>query len=168
MEWIGMKWAAGSRGKRNRRTGERLEVTSRGRSRSRTDLRVWVRLIGIPVGILVALGLVVLGIRETGALLFSRNDAFLIRTLTLNTDDPVALSYLQGKRAIQKGANLFAFDIGDVREDFLRHSPNYRGIKLTRTLPDTLAVEVVPRQPLAVLSRRNGFAVDAEGCVFGQ
>ncbi|MCE9616321.1 MAG: FtsQ-type POTRA domain-containing protein [Lentisphaerae bacterium] len=169
MDWVKWKsWGGSGRRTRNRRSKPALDVSARSRSKTRVDVRAWARLIGIPLSMLLLLAMVVLGLRFMGSLLFSRNDTFVIRNLTIDTDDAVALNYLEGKRAIHKGANLFAFDIGDVREEFLRHSPNYKAITLTRVLPDTLSVAIVPRQPLAVIGRHSGFAVDAEGYVFGQ
>jgi cell division septal protein FtsQ len=152
----------------NRRAGATLEVAARARGRSKIPAKFWLKAILVPAAILAVLGGLAIGVLSLGRALFSRNDAFSIRQLVVDTDDPVALSYLEGKRDIRKGQNLFAFDIGDVRREFLRHAPNYRAIKLTRILPGTLTISVTPRDPLVLIGRRGGFAVDADGCVFGQ
>ncbi len=162
-----MKWTNPFGGNRRGR-GKRLEVKARSGSRTRVNVGAWLRMIVIPVAFLAALGLAIVGVRYVGRLLFSQNDDFAIRSFIINTDDPVALGYLQGKRAIHKGVNLFSFNIGDVRADFLRHSPSYRAIIITRQLPDTIKIDVAQRQTLALINRRSGFAVDAEACVFGQ
>lgn len=169
-------WRVGKRssgGRRSRRGGRQkatlLEVSARGRGRGgRGTGGLWLRLVGIPVALIALLAGLAYGTLAVGRLLFSRNESFTIRRLSINSDDSIARSYLEGKRDIRIGQNLFAFNIGDVRAEFLRHAPNYRAITITRVLPDTLTITITPREPLALLGRRGGFAVDAEGWVFGQ
>lgn len=168
--WGARKQSMGGRpgGRTGRRRGATLEVSARGRGRGRVSGGLWLRVVGIPLALLLVLGGLVYGTLALGRFLFSRNEAFTIRRLNINSDDSIARSYLEGKRDIRVGQNLFAFNIGDVRSEFLRHAPNYRAITITRVLPDMLTIAITPREPLALIGRRGGFAVDAEGWVFGQ
>lgn len=152
---------------RNRRVTPTLDVRARSRTKTRVDAALWLRLVGIPLSVLALLALLGVGVHYVGSLLFSRNAAFVIRNLSLDADDAVTRGYLEGKCGIRKGVNLFGFNIRDVRAEFLRFSPSYKTIQITRVLPDTVRITTVPRKPLAVIGKRKGSAVDNEGCVFG-
>jgi cell division septal protein FtsQ len=58
--------------------------------------------------------------------------------------------------------------IGQVREKFLARTPNAKSMEIRRILPDTMAVDIVERVPLARLVSRSGtsLAADREGVLF--
>ena len=104
--------------------------------------------------------------RETGADVVAVGCPFC--TVMLDSADEAAGGFLENKCALRKGENIFGFNIQNVSRKFLAMTPHYQSIRITRVLPDTVEVKLVPRQPVAVLGRRGGLAVDGAGRVFNQ
>jgi hypothetical protein len=65
-----------------------------------------------------------------------------------------------------EGVNLFAVDIGRIREEFMRAVPSLKTMAIARVLPDTVAVEVSERLPIARLGRWKPMGIDREGYVY--
>jgi hypothetical protein len=129
------------------------------------DIR-WGVFFVIPVAALVLCWLLWLGVRTAGEKLFTRNDGYAIRTLEIKGGGVILRDFVRGKMRINEGTNLFAFDINQIRREFLRGAPNFKSMVVTRRLPDTLIVEVVRRTPMARLGTGGVLVTDAEGWMF--
>ena len=153
---------------RNRRRPTVLRVRARTsvekrRTRSRLALAI--------VGLVVVGGFGVLtwsGLQWLGGVLFSRNGRYEIRTLDIKVDGNGVMTPALVKEYTQlrEGLNLFECHIGQIREEFLRRAHTVKSMEISRILPDTLAIEVVERIPLARLGRRGYFVADHDGRVF--
>ena len=62
--------------------------------------------------------------------------------------------------------NMFAVNLGRLREDFLRKTPIVKTATFWRRLPDTLAIEITERTTLARLGAAQFWGVDREGRIF--
>jgi cell division septal protein FtsQ len=108
------------------------------------------------------------GLQALGALLFSQNSTFTIKTLDIRGGPVITERLIREYTQLQEGMNLFGFNIRQVREDFLRRAPNVRGIQISRHLPDRLRIEVDERNALARIGRRGVLVADRYGVVFVQ
>jgi cell division septal protein FtsQ len=108
------------------------------------------------------------GAKGLGRMLFYGNDRYTITRLQIRDEGAAAHDFIRGEKRIREGTNLFGFNIRKLREEFLARAPSYRSIRITRQLPDTLTIDVVPRVALArvVLGWRNEVVADREGAVF--
>ncbi len=151
---------------RNRRSRATLLVNTRPHRRLKPEHFTHLAVVLVTIAIVLLVGW--LSVRATGQRLFSNNEIYAIKHLDIDSDDRVALDYIRRAQGIQLGGNLFAFDIQDVRRGFLKAAPHYRAMEITRILPDTLNISLVPRQPIARIVQRGGYvyAVDAEARVF--
>ena len=128
-----------------------------------------VAVIGIMPLLVAGLGLLSwFGARGLAHLLFTGNDRFTITRLQIRDDGAAAHDFFRGEKKIREGTNMFAFDIDELREEFLLRAPSYRAVKITRRLPNVLTVEVSPRSPLVriPLGWRTSVVADREGTVF--
>jgi len=158
---------SGRRKRGNRRYGSTLLVSARAKKQRGDKLKDVGRALVVIVAAAGAAAALWIGMSSAGGALFSRNDAFAIDSLVFNTEDAVVRDYFRRKFKIYEGANLFGFDIAEARSEFLRQSPNYRELEITRRLPHTLSITLHEREPLARFGRRGGFVIDREGVVFG-
>lgn len=108
------------------------------------------------------------GLRFVGHGLFSKNDRFTITRLQIHDDGAAAHDFIRGEKRIREGTNLFAFDIDELRREFLERAPSYKGIRIVRRLPNVLTVDVFPRTPLVriPLGWRTSVVADRGGGVF--
>jgi hypothetical protein len=144
-----------------------LKVGTRGKTRPVFKSPQVAAFLLVPALAVTAIFLLWFVLKISGELLFSRNPAFTITRLDIQGSSPVIRDYIVGKQNIREGVNLFAFDVGEIREEFLRAAPSFKSMRIQRILPGTLTVKVVEREPLARIGRKGGFVVDREGFVFG-
>ena len=123
--------------------------------------------------LLAALGAAVIVVgwlawRWAGEALFSKNSIYKIVNLEIRGGGDLAAYFIREKKGIREGSNLFAVDVGDIRDEFLRqrYASKYKSMEITRLLPDTLRVDVVERVPLARVGRRGTLMADNDGFVF--
>ena len=143
-----------------------LRVRARKRRKKQTRYTHIAGLAAVPVAVLVGAFLLWLGIREIGALLYARSDAFVIRDLQVLATSPRTKALVKDYTQIKEGQNIFAFDIGAVRAYVMANSPNFQSLTITRHLPDKVVINVVDRIPLARIGHRGGMVADSEGYVF--
>ena len=125
------------------------------------------RGVWIPAAGLLAVALGALLIWRIGALLFWENPDYAIRKMDIHIEGPtITASHVREYLGVSIGTNLFSSNLRILREEFLRKTPIAKSITLQRHLPDTLAVNIVERIPLARLGRWGSLAVDREGYVF--
>lgn len=160
----------GSKRKGTTRTALRGNPILRVNARARDQRRHRMQVIGVILLVPVALGGVLLlgwqGFRLGNRLLFSSNPRFKIRTIEIHSGGAMINDYIRGRCGIVEGANLFAFNIREIRDEFLQRAPGYRTMDLTRVLPDTLRVEVSERVPLARVGAGGNLVTDRTGRVF--
>lgn len=123
-------------------------------------------LVAVPVAVLMGIFLLWLGVREIGALLYARRDAFTIRDLQVLATSPRTKALVKDYTQIKEGQNIFEFDIGVVRAYVMANSPNFQSLTITRHLPDKVVINVIERTPLARIGHRGGMVTDGQGYVF--
>lgn len=109
------------------------------------------------------------GARVVGHRLFTENDRFLIEHMDIRSDGRLRPEHVREYARLEEGMNLFAVNIGRVREE-LESVPAVRSVRVTRRLPDTLIVEVTERVAAARLDEGSAgypLAVDLDGVVLG-
>ena len=110
-----------------------------------------------------------LGTKLIGQSLFSQNQRFTIRNLDIRSNGKLQSEHIREYAHIDEGMNLFAIDLGQVRDD-LMSVPIVSAVSVRRRLPDTLEVTVSERIPAARLGEEStGYplAVDQAGFVLG-
>ncbi len=155
--------------KKKRRSRKRTPVLRVSAHKSRKQKARYMHLAGlaaIPVSVLVGLFLLWLGMRELGAMLYARSDAFTIRDLQVLATSPRTKALVKDYTQIKEGQNIFGFDIGAVRQYVMANSPNFQAMTITRYLPDKVVINVIDRTPIARIGHRGGMVADGEGCVF--
>ena len=120
--------------------------------------------------VLVGVGWVVLlGAKIIGQALFSENDRFVITQLDIRSDGKLQPEDIREYAHIEEGMNLFAIDLGQVRDD-LASVPIVSAVSVRRKLPGTLEIVVSERIPAARIAGESiGYplAVDRVGFVLG-
>jgi cell division septal protein FtsQ len=154
--------------RRHARRNQAMKVSLRAAARGGGWPPAGVFLVSA-AGLLSALALLWFGCRWIGGLLFSRNPAYAITRLEVDSGADLVTYFLREKKGIREGVNLFAFELNKVRDEFLsqRFSAKYKTIQMARVLPGTLRVSVVERAPLAAIGGSALLLADVEGCVFG-
>ena len=118
------------------------------------------------------------GAKAVGRQIFADNETYTIRNIRTTSDAervPPALILEWARESeeappVSVGDNLFAVDIGAVREQILAQYV-VRDATVQRILPDTLMIEVSERVPIARLGPRSNpytFDVDREGFLLGR
>ena len=143
----------------------RQRKSKRGESRHGKQIAV---LILVPLIVVAAVVGIWFGFKGIGYLLFSGNDRFTITRLQIRDEGTAAHDFIRGEQGIKEGSNLFSFDPSELQRKFLARAHAYREIKITRSLPDVLIVETVPRVPIAriVVGWRQSLVTDKDGAVF--
>ena len=88
---------------------------------------------------------------------------FHLRTLELSGTDRVSREWIGERVAPLRGRHLLRLSLADLESELAGH-PWIAGVAMRKRLPDTLAVRVVERRPVALLRRPDGLHyVDADG-----
>lgn len=129
--------------------------------------------VGAVLLLVVALGgatwLMIAGAGRIHEWLFVDNDQFLIGQVDISSTGTLSSDHIREFAGLSEGQNLFAVDIDAVRQR-LEAGPLIKQAEVTRQLPDTLAVRVQERIPLARIPQAQAgffFAVDVDGKVLG-
>ena len=152
--------------KRSRRRQPVLRVSARRRPKSQERMKRIAGLAAVPITVVVGVLLLWLGIRELGALLYARSDAFTIRHLEVRAASARTRALAREYTQIKEGQNIFGFDIGAVRDYVMANSPNFHSMTITRYLPDTVIIEVIDRTPLVRIGKRGDMVADSNGFLF--
>jgi cell division septal protein FtsQ len=161
--WLGRKGktAAGPE-RRNGGTGPRAP-----RERRAPGVAPIPKIAWIPFAAIAAVACIYFLVCKTGELLFWDNPAYTIRKVDIRIEgQAITAGHVREYTGIGEGTNLFAINLGRVQADFLRKTPHARSIVLQRKLPDTVAIMVTERMPLARLGRGSALGVDRDGHVF--
>ncbi|MFH1837415.1 MAG: cell division protein FtsQ/DivIB [Candidatus Omnitrophota bacterium] len=68
-------------------------------------------------------------------------------------------------REYYHGRNIFTIDLAQAGMMIENNFPHFKQITVRRVLPDTIEVDIVAREPLAVIDSGSGVVIDAEGFV---
>lgn len=147
--------------------GSRKQTNSRRDPRQDAIKPPFPKRVWIPAAGLLTLALGALLIWRIGALLFWENSDYAIRKMDIHIEGAtITAAHVREYLGVNTGINLFASNLGTMRQEFLTKTPIAKSIMLQRRLPDTLVVNVVERIPIARLGRWGSLAVDREGYVF--
>ncbi len=171
--------------KRNRRTSRGrksvLMVNARLAEQRRDRAHRFVAVTVITLALAGGTWLTAQAARVVGRHAFTENERFTIRHLDFTADSRVIPERLirewaeyrdaTGERVrVSEGQNLFAVDLAAVRESILQQFAVQDAV-VTRRLPDTLAIHVIRRVPIARLGPATlpfTFDVDREGYLVGR
>ena len=118
----------------------------------------WIFRHPQPVVILVGLAGAGLGV----GLFATRSEAFRIAEIESSANSALHIP------PSLIGQNLWTVDLESLAEQLHAQRPEVRSVRVIRSLPNRLRVEVVERTPLAQLKLGQWHAVDLEGFIFAQ
>lgn len=140
--------------------------------KARVSSPVWMRNrhVVMLVGTLIGLSLCALFVWLLGRAFFFNNDRFAIQRVIVQVDKGQTLTpdIIKRKTGFLEGTNMFAVDMGEVREEFMRVFPVVQHMEITRILPGTVKILVIERTAVARLGFTSSLCVDSTGHIFGQ
>ncbi len=152
-----------------RKSRANLEVRARS-ARNRQQRLGALKKIGLPAVAIIALAILLLsGVGLLARTILSSNDHYIIRNILVESDGRMTPAMAEQFGEIERGANIFAININEVRER-LENIPLVREVEVRRTLPDTLNIRISERVALAYIESPDGhyrMAVDRDGIVIG-
>lgn len=157
-----------SRGKNERRSST-LEVRARSSEKRRQRLERLRSIAFAVVGVAGLAWLLLAGGAYLIRQLFTSNEHYMIRNLEIESDGRLTPELIAQYGGIEKDVNIFAVDLDRIRSE-LENVPLVKNVEIRRSLPDTLAVRVNERAPLARVSAvRSAYPmmVDREGMLLG-
>ena len=113
-----------------------------------------IRIIIILAIILVAISLLIGYIWKV----LTTSDFFSVRQVIVRNSD-ISFDYL-------KGNNIFSLDLGGQSRRVSLGCPDCRKVRITRVLPNCIFVDLLKRQPLALVKFYKDFAIDEQGVLF--
>ncbi|WFB34756.1 FtsQ-type POTRA domain-containing protein [Kiritimatiellota bacterium B12222] len=102
-----------------------------------------------------------------GDLLFMKNERFTLQEVVVNSDGAISIPVLKSLSGIQEGENLFNVDIQNVQKR-MENQAIVRKAVVRRVLPDTIAITVNERVPIARMGSVGGnmnWVLDEEGII---
>lgn len=153
----------------NRRRSKTLEVRARTAKKRQNRISL-LKVVGIPaVGAIAVVMLLFSGAGILARGILSNSDHYVIRNVLVETDGRLTESMIEQFGGIERGENIFAVNIAEVRER-LENIPIVRNVEVRRSLPDTLNIRISERVPLAYIESSHGgyrLAIDRDGIVIG-
>ncbi len=164
-----MKWFHSK--PRNRRFRNDFRVYD-ARVRSRMESRRQLRTLGMALAVALVAGGVAWGLwagfRTSARRLFAENDAFQLRDIAVdNAGDILKQDQVIGYLRLQRGVNLLALDLSQMRRD-LELLPVVDRAEVSRELPSRLIIRITERVPLANISSAvpgTHYQIDRAGVV---
>ncbi len=154
---------------RRRRKTKTLEVRARTAKKRRNRISL-LKAIGVPA--VAAIAVIILLFSGVGLLargILSNSDHYVIRNVLVETDGRLTESMIEQFGGIERGENIFAVSIAEIRER-LENIPIVRQVEVRRSLPDTLNIRISERVALAYIESTHGnyrMALDRDGIVIG-
>lgn len=106
------------------------------------------------------------GIYYGGKHFFTSTKFFSVREIIVNKDRGYSFSEGENKlKRLYGGRNLFTIDLDQVRTLIRNDFPQLRKAEVRRIMPDRLEVDIVSRDPFAVIDSGGGVVVDKDGVV---
>lgn len=119
-----------------------------------------------PVVMVILSILLVAGIIYGAGYYFLNNQVFAVKEIVVNKDRNY--SFEEGERKLNRlyvGRNIFTVELSQMQALISSDFPQLRKIDVRRNLPDVLEVDIVSRDPVAVIDTAGGIVVDREGVV---
>lgn len=123
----------------------------------------WIVLIAVLFGIL---GGTAYGLRQ---LLLVRNGYFELKHIDVQVYGDLSPDIIREKLIDlgirERQVNIFAVDMGQLRQDLESWHVQISRVRVYRRLPDTLEFEIYERNPVAQLVTPRGYLIDSNGLV---
>ncbi|MFC1644293.1 cell division protein FtsQ/DivIB, partial [Candidatus Omnitrophota bacterium] len=91
---------------------------------------------------------------------------FTIKEIEVN--ESRGSSFAEGKQKLEKlyvGQNIFTVDLKQAQALIEKDFPELRKVEVRRNLPDELEIDILSREPIAVIAAGKGIVIDREGVV---
>jgi cell division septal protein FtsQ len=97
---------------------------------------------------------------------FLNSGFFTVKEIMVNRDR--SYSFREGEEKIKKlyiGKNIFSLDLLKMQRSIEKNFPQLQKVEVRRNLPDRIEVDIVSREPIAVIDTAGGIVIDREGVV---
>ncbi|MBD3426208.1 MAG: FtsQ-type POTRA domain-containing protein [Candidatus Omnitrophica bacterium] len=97
---------------------------------------------------------------------FLNSEFFAVRDIIVNKDQDY--SFHAGERYLlnrYKGRNIFTVNARQVQTLVKSDYPQFKKVEIRRRFPDVLEVDIVSREPMAIIESGGGIVIDSEGVV---
>jgi cell division protein FtsQ len=126
--------------------------------------RAWLRRGGrVALGGLLVVAAIWIG--EQSVRYAHEADAFAIRKIDIEGNHQLEDIDVRRAARLQIGSNIFEISAGNARKHLLQH-PWVAEAKVVRKLPGRVRIEIVERQPVALVALDHLYLVSEEGAVF--
>ncbi|MBM4166080.1 MAG: FtsQ-type POTRA domain-containing protein [Ignavibacteria bacterium] len=119
----------------------------------------WILLGKISVCMLVLMGV---GVLHYYAIQWSQ--LLKVRTIVIQGNEQLRLQGLCSQLFLPNDSLLFSFRLENVKNNVLKNSW-VRSVRIKRIFPSTLAITIIERVPVAMVSGTKTFYVDADGII---
>lgn len=85
---------------------------------------------------------------------FTKNDKYAVRVVEVNADGVMTRDEVLSKTGIREGLNIFSLNL-ESAQNALSSIPEVQSARVTRTLPDTVSIEIEARRPVAWVAPRD-------------
>jgi cell division septal protein FtsQ len=119
----------------------------------------------------IVLTVLVLGVLIAGTgygiwYFFLNSKFFAINEIIVNKDQGYSFRMEEKKLAKRyEGRNIFSVNMRQVQTLIKNDFPQLKKVEVRRNLPDTLEIDIVSREPIAVIESGGGIVIDSEGVV---
>jgi cell division septal protein FtsQ len=147
-----------------RRSSKKKKKKRRSGGSSIAKLIPWKTLFGLFVCAAILAG-VVFGLRY----FFLNSRFFSVREIVVNKER--GYSFTEGERKLKRlymGQNIFAINLKQVQSMLKNSFPQLKKAEVRRNLPDQLEIDIISREPVAVIGSSGGIVIDREGVVLGR
>jgi len=97
---------------------------------------------------------------------FMNSPFFSVTEIIINNDRGFSLEEEDAKlRKLYLGRNIFKVDLKGMRAIITKDMPQLKKVETRRELPDTIAIDIFSRVPVAVVESSGGIVVDKDGVV---
>jgi cell division septal protein FtsQ len=99
---------------------------------------------------------------------FTNSEFFTVREIFVNKDK--SYHFKEGEAKLNRayaGRNIFSVDLKDIQSDLKTDFPQLKKIEVRRCFPDRIEVDIITRDPVAVIDYNGGVVIDREAVVVG-
>lgn len=128
----------------------------------------WNPLAGKLVMTLVFFAVVLGGVAFGLNYFFMNSEFFTVREIFVNKDK--SYPFKEGEAKLNHayaGRNIFLVNLKDIQADLKADFPQLKKIEVRRRFPDRLEVDIITRDPVAVIEYNGGVVIDREAVVVG-
>ncbi|MEI7865193.1 MAG: FtsQ-type POTRA domain-containing protein [Chthoniobacterales bacterium] len=148
MRFFRSKKIRGKKSPRRRRREHLLEVTATAETERRRRNQKIVLYVGEAIVLLGIVAFAWLGIRALLNNQIFENSRYNVRVVEVATDGVMTREQALAKTGIHEGLNIFSLNL-DSAQRALASIPEIKSARVERILPDTVAIEIEARRPVA-------------------